>query len=694
MSQTNIEDEVSVPDAYDGDIDKWATAAVRGANNWLVTLRNATDEGIRIWSDEFTDGRNGIMSYSEGMTSLSLVENHVDTDKQGRENWETLRPEHYEEDLKYILDQINSEGGPKLKSDPYIPKLDTHNFTPAATFSTSALLESIDADIIEDFEEIEEEELQDALRTNLDWLLSNKFEVEADGDKAAGWGWVGEEDEEYAEDAKPSNYYTYSATIVLCDLLRYRERNDILEEVVSESEEELIETLNQANTFLLQKHWYPEEGNWIIPLRMTDTVEQDVEDVEKMLSTCYAFIGLSYLEDTRDEIDMTSEQKERMGRGINWALNYYDKDPFLWTRFIKKKCGTGTFVDGSTPYVLLDSLVEVLNWRSDLLDYVDDWEEEEIERSVRNELAKSILYYCWAGDDKFEQKGFRHIGEGENLVKGKDISPDDPDNMTAIYSTGVAIETFLLNFLNEGGIIEDILQEEDQRDTESTSADIEKKTDVADTQSQMVEKTVNNNTFIVDGESDYPSELDDHLQTIRSEVKKLTDDVDSSDSIDDSAYGGFGEDDLEFVLKLNELASTLGHEYNNWTDDVVEELPTNVKQSFGSSFDQDWDELFKGANQEDFLEFIVRAYFCPDRETYEDVVRLENRHKFLLPPQREVHDKVDKWEEAEFADEYERKNRVKEMVEDLSEEPWGGEEKEDAVHQFQKKYKEEVMGNN
>lgn len=148
--------------------------------------------------------------------------------------------------------------------------------------------------------------------------------------------------------------------------------------------------------------------------------------------------------------------------------------------------------------------------------------------------------------------------------------------------------------------------------------------------------------------------------------------------------------DSEFVDNLTELSSTLDQEYKNWGEDVCKYLPINVKQSLGSSFGQDWDESFKSANQEDFIEFVARAYFCPDRETYEDEVRLEDRYIFLLPPQREVYDRIDGMVEN-FAVEDKRKTRIKQMVEHLSEEPWDGEDISDIVYEFGEKYQKEVM---
>jgi hypothetical protein len=681
MSQAT---QVDIDDIDYDDVTDWATAAVRGANNWLVTIRNATDEGIEEWSDEFTGGRTGIMTYAEGLTALALTKQFAPVD---RPDWQTLRDRYYREDFRYVLDEINHEDGPRFRPDPYLSGedggIETNNFTPSATFAGSVILESLKAGV--DFgENIEYSEIETALETVLEWLLANKIDDEEklETEDAAGWGWVGSESSHYDEMVRPSNYYTYSAVIVLSDLLQYRKSIDLVDRVVARHETELKEVLEEANEFLLNEYW--EETSWTVPTGVTQTAD----DIEKLLSTCYAFIGLSYIAFSRDDIDMDADQKERMGKGMNWAISFYENDPYVWGKVVEYDCGAETeltFTDGSAPYVLLDSMVELLNFREGIIDHLDDFDRDEIETKAQRELAPTILDKCWAGDVEFEEKGFRHIANGDLLIQRQDGAPGV--NMTAIYSTGVAMETFLLNFLEEGDLIQDIGAQEQLTDADDSGTDAES---VDEGGTRHVEnRTVNN--IILDGESDdYPDEIGEQLENIQNEVSQLSAELGGDDG---EASAVVIERTRAFMTQLSECAFVLGQEYSeeiDWKEDVCNDLG-NAREKIGQSLQKNWPTKFKRKNTQRFVEYLGKLYFCPDRATYEDEVKLKDDYTLLLPPQRAIFDEVEEWDDDDFAETDARKTFVEEAVGDLTAEPWGGEDISDVIHAFEKRFKKEVI---
>lgn len=687
MSGADPNLDVDVPAGYE-DVDEWATAAVRGANNWLVTLRNATDEGIDEWSDEYSKGRNGIMSYAEALTALALVEQFAPVE---RSDWSTLRRRYYRNDLRYVLDHILDEDGPRFRPDPYLSDaggtaggaggLDTDHFTAAATFSTSAILESLQADV-DLGDDIDEDELKDALETNLEWLLSNAVDDDRiRSDDAAGWAWLGSESSQFDDmNPDPVNYFTYSATIVLCDFLNYRD-NNIVDDVVQDHEDELVTMLERASRFLENEYW--EGSYWSVPTGVTG----EVSNKEKLLSTSYAFIGLSYIEATLEGVDITDDRGERMAASMNWALNYYEEQPNLWALTVDYDCGPeATFTDGSAPYVLLDSLVEVLNYRSGLIDRIDDFDTDDIEHKVRQQLAPVILDKCWAGDRRFEQKGFRHIGDADRLIRDEDGAPEY--NMTAIYSTGVAIETFLLNFLEEGARFKFGSEPEPAESTAPESTAPEPAT--ADTGgAQRVEhKTVNN--IILDGETDgdgVPGEIGEQLRDIESEVRQLSEEL--GDGTDETAVRNLEARSLSFLSELSDCEATLDDEYGEHWVSVTDDLGT-AKQPIASSLQENWEEKFKRINTANFIEYLREVYFCPDRETYEDRVERSDEVTLLLPPQREIVETIEEWDDETFADTETRRSYVEEQVTALAENPWGGEEIGDAVYQFKKRFEQET----
>lgn len=684
MSQAT---DVAVEDSEYEDVTEWATAAVRGANNWLVTIRNATDEGINEWSDEFTNGRNGIVSYAEAVTALSLTKQHAPVDHP---DWQTLRDRYLQDDLGFILEQITAEDGPKFKPDPYLggkddESLDTTSFVPAATFSASSILESLVAGV--DFgADIDDSEIEEALDTCLDWLLSNRVQ---DGDElettdGAGWAWVGKTSEKYTDLVRPANYYTYSAVIVLCDFLQYREDHRLIDRVVSNYESELMTAISEANSFLLNEYW--DDECWTVPTGVTEKAD----DIEKLLSTCYAFIGLSYIEYARDDIDMGGDQKAQMGTAMNWALNFYEDDPYVWGKTVEYDCGPEeddpTFTDGSAPYVLLDSMVELINFRTDIIGDVNDYSESAIRAKAREELAPTILDKCWAGNKKFEDKGFRHVANGDLLLQRADGAPGT--NMTAIYSTGVAIETFLLNFLTQGEDIEEGTQrgaETTESSAESTEAD-----DSTESVGQVEKKTVNN--IILDGDGGgYPDDLGEELQSIKSEVSKLSDELKDADAED--VTDSVDEDTLAFLDKLGECSFVLMNEYSetvDWTEDVCDDMG-KARERIAQTLQQNWDTKFKRKNTELMVQFLGKLYFCPSKEAYEDQVKLKDDYIMLLPPQRAIHDEVAAWDDDDFADTEARREYAEASLQRLIDEPWGGEDVSDAVHSFEKRFKEEVL---
>lgn len=678
--------EVSVEASEYNDITDWAVAAVRGSNNWLVTLRNATDEGINEWSDEFSGGKNGIMSYAEALTALGLAQQHAPVEQS---DWQTLRQRYYEKDLQKILDWINDEDGPQFRPDPYLTGdkssnsgIHTQNFTVSATFATSAILETIESGI-EFGPDIETSDIEDALRTNLSWLLDNRID-DVETENAAGWAWVGEKSEHYGDLDRPANYFTYSAVIVLCDFLQYR-KHDVVDTVVSDREDDLKEAIDEAHQFLLNEYW--DDDHWTVPTGQLDTADE----IEELLSTCYGFIGLSYIAFTRDAIEMTSEQKEQMGEAMNWALNYYEEDPNLWARTVEYECGQETdqtFTDGSAPYVLLDSMVELLNFRGGIIEEMSGWSEDDIEEAAHQKLAPVILDKCWAGDQAYEEKGFRHIGNGELLLQRADGSPDH--NMTAIYSTGVAMETFLLNVLEEGSSIP--RETEKSQSTETSSKDLSAEGDISDVQ-RVEKRTVNN--IILDGESSsYPDEIDEQLANIQSEVEQLSDEV--SKTASEETESGLDKRGLDFMQQLDDLALVLAEEYTikrNWKDGICQELG-KAKQSLGSSQGSEWPHLLKRINKENFITYLTQVYFCSDQETYEDNVKLsEYDTNLLLPPQHGIVTEINDKDSDFFTDSDERRGYVEQAVADMIAEPWGGQEVPDAMHEFEQRYKNRVMKN-
>jgi hypothetical protein len=63
----------------------------------------------------------------------------------------------------------------------------------------------------------------------------------------------------------------------------------------------------------------------------------------------------------------------------------------------------------------------------------------------------------------------------------------------------------------------------------------------------------------------------------------------------------------------------------------------------------------------------------------------------LLPPQYQAYKQVEGWEDEKFADEDARKSYVEETVDELTEEPWGGQSVRDTAREFSDWYEKEVI---
>jgi len=439
-------------ESWEGSLDRWATEAVKGSNNWLITLRNAEDEGYAPWSDYYTEEESegnqstGIMSYSEGLTALSITEEHVkEQRKKGNKTWEVLDEDLYVEDTKkligYILDKDYIEDEPTgYTPEPYLPAGLTTDFTDAVSYSTSALLGAITSGI-----ELEKgkdegfrEDLIEALEANVQWFLENDKRTGVDAENALGWAWIGDEDDTDGL-YEPQNYYTYSAVYPLCDLLDEDDKR--VNEAIEDYRGRIEGHLNEAKNFLVKEHWDGEK--WRGP---TGSQEN-----KQIAFTCYTILALSYMDAKVDSdgVSLVQEDRKRMSEGINWVLNtVFEKNNIedVWDKSAEYDCGPDdNYEDGSIPYLVLDTITEFVRFEENIGDmkYVDYTKKEM--REKRDELAERILYRCWAGDKDYSRKGFRHIGHSPSLLKGVNMEK----NPTVIYTTQVGIETFFLNVLQE-----------------------------------------------------------------------------------------------------------------------------------------------------------------------------------------------------------------------------------------------------
>ncbi|MFC7043775.1 hypothetical protein [Halonotius sp. GCM10025705] len=455
----------------------------------VVTLRNAEDEGIKPWSDPFASQQgsgdneddeeeelgetNGILSYAEGLTAITL------TDEFAEEyGWKRLQGDLYAEDVKQIMGTVDEDKrqipgiltgeneDPGYSPAPYLSRDLTNNFTDAVSFSTTVLMGAIDPneEVLQE-KLVDENNIKQALERNLDWLLENQI----DTDEGAGWAWIGgsaEKYDKYEKNIKTHNYFTYSAVIALVDYYDGGLGSSsipAIEEIRDQRKDEIEDALEKATEFLLNQWWKKGRGGngWALPKRPAEP---------NAMASCYAIIALSYLDSkVSDEIEGVNINKDRVNEGmdyiwghINWIQD--DPDSTLWSEKEGYKCRLGNqmeeeYLDGSGPYLYLDTVYEFLNYGAGDIEALDA-DEEEL-REWADEFAKKILLKCWAGEKGFIDKGFRHLGLPEE-------ARDNPyDNPTALYTTNVGIETFLTNVLWDPDEEETVIYEKADQDKET-----------------------------------------------------------------------------------------------------------------------------------------------------------------------------------------------------------------------------------
>lgn len=709
--RTGLSDELAdemdseLPEEWD-TVELWASEAVRGANDWLVTIRNAEDEGIDPWSDQYandqteaktndTDQDSGILSYSEGLTALTLTDTYAK--KYG---WLQLQPNIYAKDIKQIIGItekskaeirgiLTEDGEPGYTPAPYMDQDLTNHFTDAVSFSTSVLMGALDTQVNITQEGLEENDITDALEQNLDWLLKNGIETE----DRIGWSWIGSDAPNYVSDDdslhQPHNYFTYSAVIALVDFYiggTGDEANDKIKQMAEDRKGDLISTLEGATEFLLNENWTSQAARddaWTLPGEPTEA---------NLMMTCYTIIALSYIDYNVKEIDVKTEK-------VNKSMNYVwgeiqrkekAESASLWDLKQEYTCNMSdqsgsAYTDGSGPYLLLDAVYEFLNY--ELGDVSEVASKDEME-DWANKFAQRILLKCWAGDEGFPQKGFRHLGAAAKAEK----SPSE--NPTAIYTTGVAIETFLTNVLQGEIKPPSVNKEGGDGETESESIGV---TDDSPTSKPVQDKTIN---IIYDGEDGDngddgtdSNEITHQLESIQSDVKQLTKEIPKIAS--EETAGALDERSLEFMQQINDLAMILSEEYTinqGWKSDICQEL-SKAKQSLSSSKGGDWAPMLKRINKDNFITYLGQVYFCSNKEKYEEDVKLsESDTNLLLPPQHNIAVEINNKDSDFFADSNKRRNYLEQAVGDMIANPWGEEDMPDAMHEFEQRYKNEVMG--
>lgn len=710
--RTGLSDELAdemdseLPEEWD-TVELWASEAVKGANDWLVTIRNAEDEGIDPWSDQYandqteantndTDQDSGILSYSEGLTALTLTDTYAK--KYG---WLQLQPNLYAKDIKQIIGItekskaeirgiLTENGEPGYTPAPYMDQDLTNHFTDAVSFSTSVLMGALDTQVNITQEGLEENDITDALEQNLDWLLENGIKTE---DSRIGWSWIGSNAPNYASDDdslhQPHNYFTYSAVIALVDFYiggTGDEANEKIKRMAEEREEDLISTLEGATEFLLNENWTSQaarDNAWTLPGEPTEA---------NLMMTCYTIIALSYIDSLVEEIEVETEKVDK-------AMNYVweeiqrkedAKNASLWDLKQEYTCNMSNrsgsaYTDGSGPYLLLDAVYEFLNY--ELGDVSEVASKDEME-DWANKFAQRVLLKCWAGDEGFPQKGFRHLGAA---AKAEDSPSENP---TAIYTTGVAIETFLTNVLNKK-----IKQPRAAEQTTSSEPESESKDVVDDSpatrpvQDKPINIIYNSDDSDKGDNDDYSSEITHQLDNIQSEVKQVTDEIHKMAS--EETTGALEERGLDFMEQLDDLAMVLAEEYTinrEWKNDICQEL-SKAKQSLSSSEGGNWAHIMKRINKENFLTYLTQVYFCSSQEAYDEKVKLsEFDTNLLLPPQHGIVTEINSKDNDFFADSDERRSYVEQAVADMIANPWGEEDMPNVMHEFEQRYKNEVMG--
>lgn len=144
---------------------------------------------------------------------------------------------------------------------------------------------------------------------------------------------------------------------------------------------------------------------------------------------------------------------------------------------------------------------------------------------------------------------------------------------------------------------------------------------------------------------------------------------------------------LEFLEDHESFRKNLEQEYRDNWEIIINELGA-AKNPIAAALGTGWDEKLKSFQTHLFAEFLVELYFCPDRETYKEIVQIpDTEAQYLFPPQWEVVTEVNEWENENFSDIDRRKTYVEETISDFTENPLGGEKIEDIVHQFEKGFK-------
>jgi len=626
MEGTASTDTPAEMDGYDS-FEEWAAEAVRGANNWLVTVRNAEDEGFDKWSDFYTsemsggDQNTGIVSYAEGLTSLGMTK-EVAKDTDG---WWELQDEKYQEDLQQLLNWILPDTDEadadrpryeiaEYSATPYLGSDLTDDFTDAVSFSTSALIEAIKADIDTTGGEINEEQIERALETNLNWFLNNTFETET----GVAWAWVGSTDDDY--DPTPINYFTYSAAIALGDLLAYRDEK-VINNVVDGRVEEIEEALRGAKRFLADENWSDIESCW------------ERANADKVMTTCYTVMALSYIKEYVDDVtlDDGTEEKistgEKIARGIGSVAGEMEKGlDQIWQKTVDYNCPDmqNQYTDGTAPYLVLDTLTEYLRFLSDDIGAIPDLQRPDVSEydretveAKRDDLGKIVLEKCWAGDREFPSKGFRHIGSKGNI---EELPKSNP---TVLYSTQVGIETFLLNIL-EGGLDTDTVVNDET--VPSPGGDVDER---AVTGGQRIQNQYNFN-FTVDGARDESDgSIRGYLEEIRAELDEL------------GRSGGeaeAGDETIDQLERLNERWDTEKDEMKqNLDEHTVKayrlEATERINTTFKQRVDQNWKQ-FRTACLKETFDTCQTLFYEDDATTFkgelDDV--LEVRSAELLKP--------------------------------------------------------------
>jgi len=494
--------------------------AIRGANNWLVAVRNATDEGWEPWSDKFTSEDEergwakdykkkhdeeppitGILSYSEGLTAIWLTNEYASD--EDLLTWYSLQEDLYKRDVmkltEWILDS-DEDSGEKYDPLPYLPPK-TENFVDAASFSTTALLGALDSDI--EFNEDGEKKIKEAVRTNVNWLLRNTVDTE----EGVGWSYIGSEG---GRDDKPYKYFTYSGAIALTDII-----NDDYPDagIKEETKEDIKGVLESAKNYLVKQDFVDVNSLWENP--------GPGRRGDKVVATCYTLIGVSYMarnisidieDDDWEKINeafetmwkhqpgLASESALRDDQIRGYTANYqmFEKENSEYSDLI--------YTDGSGPYLLIEVMLEYMK----LIDHLDRSypgyiSEQELELQTDNAVDR-VLDTLWMGDDEYEIKGFKHVRE----------TGEEP---TVIYTTQTAIDTLLKYIEGADFGIEDMKELRLGKPQSRTSTDQEDEAPARPEDTKVERKDSPKVVYIDETSDGYAEEIKEQVREIKQEVK-------------------------------------------------------------------------------------------------------------------------------------------------------------------------------